>query len=189
MSDFEPAPFKETFCDLEPPEDRAYTLEYVLLKDIFLPNGFLEREVVKGDILDLGWGRGSLGKALSNIGKNISLVGVDIIKYEGEDFRKIYSEIRQNDAAKEVTQIKESGKKFDLVISFGLPPKAIEDLIDNRDLKDIVKPEGSVLLIFDAIIEDRFQKMARKAGFELRNGNYPSDHDILYWRNSSRLQD
>jgi len=191
MSDFEPTKLIEpTFCDTQPPEERAFILGYVLSKDVFLPEGFLDKAAVRGNVLDLGCGRGSLGAALKTINRSINLFGVDIVtEYGGENFREMYSELRKNDAAREVTEIKKIGQKFDLVVSFGLPPGVIEDLINEGEVTDIVKPEGSILLIFDAPIGASFLRMAEEAGFELHNGTFPSDPDILYWHNGSKLRD
>ena len=186
MIEFEPVGIKETFCDTETPEDRAYILGYVLSKDIFLPRGFLDKATVKGNVLDLGCGRGSLGAALKAVNEKINLLGVDIITgYEGKTFRDVCSEIRRNDAAREVTEIKKIGQKFDFVISCGLPPKAIEDLIDKGELKDIVRPGGIVLLMFDAPVGAPSLRKAEEAGFELHSGTFASDPDILFWRNGS----
>ncbi|PIU35453.1 hypothetical protein COT03_01250 [Candidatus Shapirobacteria bacterium CG07_land_8_20_14_0_80_39_18] len=178
--------FEVTFRDKEPPVERKEILGYVFSKDIFLPRGFLDKDVVKGDVLDLGCGRGSVGAMLRQINPEIRLTGVDIVtSYQGENFLNQYSAVRNGDASSEVAIIKKDQKRVDLVISYGLPPKPIENLIKTGEIKDIVKSEGVVLLIFDAPIDYFLMKKAKKMGFELHEGSFPNDPYILFWASRS----
>lgn len=179
--------FEGTLCDVEPPVGRKKILRIVFNKDIFLPRGFLDREVVKGKVLDLGCGRGSVGAMLKEINPEIRLTGVDIIgtSYQGENFLDQYSAVISGDASVEVTKISENRKKFNFVIAHGVPPKVIEDSIEKGDVKDIVSPGGTILFVFDIPIKESSMIRAKEIGFEFHKGTFPSDPNILVWQNRS----
>jgi len=180
--------FGETLCDKEPPRERKRILEIVFDKDIFLPRGFLDRRAVKGEVLDLGCGRGSLGAMLEEINPEIRLTGVDIVtSYQGENFWDQYSAVIPGDASAEVTKINENRKKFDFVIAYGVPPKVIEDLIEEEDVKDIVSPGGTILFVFDVPVKEDSMRRAKEIGFEFHKGTFPADPNILVWQNKSVL--
>ncbi|PIS14273.1 hypothetical protein COT64_03575 [Candidatus Shapirobacteria bacterium CG09_land_8_20_14_0_10_39_12] len=76
MNDFEP-----TFCDIQPLEERVAALSFSFSRDIFKPQGFLKKTAIKGDVLDLGCGRGAVGPFLKGVNPEINLTGVDSVNY------------------------------------------------------------------------------------------------------------
>ena len=180
--------FEETLCDKEPPRERKRILRIVFDKDIFLPRGFLDRGVVKGEVLDLGCGRGSLGAMLKEINPEICLTGVDIVtSYQGENFWDQYSAVIDGDASAEVTKINQNRKKFTFVIAHGVPPTVIENLIEKGEVKDIVSPGGTILFVFDIPIKESAMRRAKEIGFEFHTGTFAADPNILVWQNKSVL--
>lgn len=173
------------FHDRMDPKERKRILELVFERDIFKSEsgGFLEKRAVRGDVLDLGCGRGSVGAMLKDINREIKLTGVDITNYGQENnLWDLYSEIRENNAVEEVDQIAGNNKQYDFVIGHGLPPETNEELIKEGNITRIIKPGGILLLVFDLPIRETVLQQARKMGFEIRKGNYPTDQNILSWQ-------
>jgi len=157
-------------------------------EDIFLPEGFVEQSIVKGDVLDLGCGRGSVGAFLRTIDPEIRLVGVDTVtNYQGENAYNVYAEIRTSDAEDELNSIFPKGaEKYDLIVSCGLPPKILSRLLTNENLLKVLKPKGAVLFIFDYwdnknnVLSSLIAK-----GFQFRGGKHFVDQYILFWQDKS----
>lgn len=185
MTDYEPL-----YCDRQLPEDRVDSLAFPFSGDIFRPRGFLEKTVVKGEVLDLGCGRGGVGAFLRKINPKITLTGVDVItEYQGENCWDLYSERRKGDASHEVGELRKEGRQFDLVIACGLPPKATERLIGKiSEVKSIIRKSGVVLFVFDIPISTESMAKAKSEDFELHNGTYPTDPYILFWQNNDEEQ-
>lgn len=178
---------KLVLCDKEPVGERKLILGTVFSRDIFTQEGLLKRHQVRGDVLDLGCGRGSVGAFLKSINPDICLTGVDIVtEYRGENAWSLYSERRRADAARIGDIFKGEQKMFDLIVSCGLPGEVIEKIIERGEIMSFVKPGGSILFIFDIPpIKDGFMENARNVGFKLHRGQYPINPYMLFWHNDS----
>lgn len=179
MTDF--GEYKHPAYDNVPIEEREETLRrFVFGMDILKPNGFLERERIKGEILDLGCGRGAVGAVLKRINPEVVLTGVDVrTDYRGSNFLGLYEEIIEGEAADIVKSIVEKGeRKFDAVISVGLPGYEIDKLIGSEEIFGIVKSGGFILLTTD-LIGGYFPKGTGR--FQALEGTYVTDADMLYW--------
>jgi SAM-dependent methyltransferase len=181
--DSEPIP-QLPLCDKEPPEIRKDTLKRIIFdRDIFTPQGFLDRGKLKGEVLDLGCGRGSVGGALAEINPEVEITGVDIItNYEGTNYLGQYKEVVSADAVEAVQEFSRIGRKFDFVIAVGLPEHVTEGLIDSGQLPQIVCPGGVALLIFDIPVKHSVIYLAGKEGFTYRHGRYLVDDNILCYQ-------
>ena len=154
--------------------ERIEVLSFVF-KDIFSPKGFLPPEAIKGDVLDLGCGAGAVGEFLKSINPQINLTGVDIKDYPGRN-PQTYSQFFQARAFEFLQQIQESDKKFDLIISVGMPPEEVEKIIEKINPDKILKPEGYMVLIVDSPL-----KLQDEGNFQIKKGNYPADNNIAYY--------
>lgn len=158
---------KPLFCDKEDPESRKWLLTFLFKRQVFPVVGLTEKDI-KGEILDLGCGRGSVGATLKEMNDKIALTGVDLItSYQGRNFWELYQEIIRGDTAETVSKLVKEGKKFDFCLSLGLPPWAIENLFNlGETLVEIVKEGGKILIAHDEPIEAEFAKKATQLGFK-----------------------
>ena len=89
MANFDVAEYKFPAYDNVPAGEREEALRRIVFGlDILKPEGFLiDRERIKGEILDLGCGRGAVGAVLKRVNPSIILTGVDVrTDYGGEIF-------------------------------------------------------------------------------------------------------
>jgi predicted TPR repeat methyltransferase len=162
------------YADRIPLNERIETLSFVF-KDILSPNGFLPPEAIKGNVLDLGCGRGAVGEILKSKNPEINLTGVDIYDYP-ERNPQVYSQFFRNYAVDFLKQIQEKGPKFDLIISVGMPPEEIEKIMEEIDPDKVLKPGGYIALITDSPLKPK-----KEGKFQIRKGNYPADNNIAYY--------
>lgn len=82
-----------------------------------------------------------------------------------------------------VNQFKDKGRKFDLIISVGLPPKIIKRLIEEGVVKEILKPGGVIFLAYDIDIGSD-QEFVQSHGFNYFQGmNIMDRHMAVYRKN------
>lgn len=174
------------FCDNEPVEERKDILRFVFQKDIFGPNGPLGKKMIRGQVLDLGCGRGAVGAILKEVNPQIEITGVDLIThYQGENFLNLYSSVEGKDAVAAITNFAQKGFKFHFVVSFGLPGWSIDEIILDQRFPQIVKKDGEVLFIFDYPLHPLAEDKAQKLGFKILAGSFAADPYILFWENKS----
>lgn len=182
----------EIFSDRISLDERLTSLRLAFDFEIFLPKGFLDKEEIKGDVLDLGCGKGAVGVLLKEKCSNIKrIVGVDPVLKQGEDSGlSRYSEVRVVDAFSEVRRIAREGEKYDFVVGVGLPGGVVDEFLNGGiDWSKIVRAGGSVLFLLDHPLRDLGVKSALKAGFSVRSGDYPVNSCILFWQNKAGVEE
>jgi len=175
--------------DRQNPEERAWMFKNIFNRDIFKPKGFLDQEIVKGKVLDLGSGKGGLGIFLKEINPEIVIVGTDTVDYSKKGLiSDRYSEIFQQEAVAFLEDVQKSGKKFDLIVSCGLPYETIIRLIEKIDFGQVLDQNGTALFLVDYQLDEETIAIAESKGFSIRQGNYPIDLCIITCFASANLK-
>jgi len=159
---------------------RFEVLQIAFERDIFAPKGFLPLEAIKGDILDLGCGKGGVGEILKSKNPEINLTGVDIYDYPERD-PETYSHFFQRRAYDFLKEAEEKGRQYDLVISVGMPPDEVERIMREIDPDKILKPGGYIVLAVDSQLKER------KGKFQIRESKYPIIANIAYYSRPPEL--
>lgn len=166
------------FIDVEPigvTSERARDV----LADVFRVAGgrFNIGDVIGArSVLDLGMGVGGLGVAVRELDNNIVLVGVDDVRYQMENAYPTYGKLHVPTDATSSQTWKKLGR-FSLIISKGLPPGAINWLVENKTLLDAhLEDGGKAVFITDCPVDTE--------GFSVFHGDMHMDKNILVRRKS-----
>jgi len=145
------------------------------------------RKMVHGKVLDLGSGRGAMGEFLKEINPKINLTGVDVDSYPWSSIRENYEQnlVLPGGALEGIERFAEEERNFDFVVSFGLPPWAIEDIIEHTNIFDkILAEHGKALFVFDLPLGDGFIEIAERMNWVFIDNSegcgYPAANFILF---------
>jgi len=166
------------YADQMTPEMRNAALSFVF-RDIFTPKGFLLPEAVKGDVLDLGCGKGAVGRILKSKNPEINLTGVDIYNYPEIKKSKIYSQFVKSRAFNFLKKAEEKSRQRDFIISVGMPPDEVEKIIEQIDPDKILKPGGWIILVVDSPLSP-----LRNKKFKIKETELPIATNIAYYSRS-----
>lgn len=148
---------------------------------------FGERGVLKGElsgkkkILDLGCGKGAVGAALKELSPEVErIVGVDVKKYSSEALQ-LYAGVYLTGAVDFLRQAAKQDQKFDLIISWGLPPEVVVDSIKEigQNQQRVLNPGGLAVLACEPILTKSEEEVIKTAGFSTE---YPpvGTHIIIF---------
>lgn len=124
-----------SLCDSMALEARANDFRRSILSNLESITGGIVtvRGLVKSEgLLDIGCGRGALGKALRMLGHSGIMVGLDPSQYSGDTAYDAYNEFIPNDVRSGEALERLNHYSFDRIIAVGVPPQVTEFLAKNR---------------------------------------------------------
>lgn len=172
----------EVYADRIPLPDRIEALDFVFKE--LSQKGILTPKEIKGSVLDLGCGNGAVGIILKKINPEIEITGVDTDKTVEEIVRaNDYNNFFCKDALEFLRHVILKGKRFGLIIACGMPPEKIEEITQNIDPDTVLNPGGKIVLIVDSDVS-----LPEGSKFKKEVGNYPIDHNIIYYSQATPNQ-
>jgi 2-polyprenyl-3-methyl-5-hydroxy-6-metoxy-1,4-benzoquinol methylase len=136
-------------CDAEPVEKRELALSTLILPDIVEKSKgliTLELFITSLSTVDIGCGRGAVGRAMRKLGNNNLITGVDIeYPYSDNNAYTEYTNVFEGDVRSNETIEKIRKINPDLIIGVGLPEHINNFVLDNINLYRI-KPGGKLIL-------------------------------------------
>ena len=165
--------------------ERAQDAKFGLEQLIFGKRGVLKEGLQgKKRVLDLGCGKGAVGVALKQLSPEIEeIVGVDIKRYSSEALQ-LYSEVHIMEAADFLRKAAQQGRKFDLIMAWGLPPESVMQVVEEigKDPRSLLSSGGMAALVCEPIFRESEEEAISNFGFSVKEAS-TGTHAIVFLKN------